>query len=241
MEQKKPKYLFIADFLKNKIEEGIYKEDSLLPTEEQIVSTFAVSRVTARNAIAHLENNGYVTRRQGKGTIVCKQRTSQTLNSLSSFTETLQAEGYAVETMYLDIALLKPPQHVMKKLNIQECDKVYLVQRTKGIEGVPIAFFRNYLVSSKVPGLEEKVAELRTHGLYQFIEKEYDFKLHSAVDMIGAYKCGPLESDFLGIPIGDPLLCDNRLTYFADGTPFECCTAVFRADKYEFRVYLENR
>lgn len=65
-----PKYRSIADFLRLEIENGLYSGKQMLPTEQLLCQRFQISRQTVRRALAVLEEEGLITRRQGSGSRV---------------------------------------------------------------------------------------------------------------------------------------------------------------------------
>ena len=236
-----PFYFKIYKSLREEIENGAYKTGDLLPSEVELGERFGVSRTTIRNALGELEKEGLVSRRRGKGTMVREPKTTQNLNYISSFTETLKEKGIQVTTGSLAVELIPAPSKIASLLNLENDEKVYLVQRTRIANDIPVAFMSNYLLARVIPGLEFKKEILRKEGLYQLLEREYGLKLHRAVETIEAYPSGPLESDLLQIPQRIPLFHTVRTTYLEDETPFEVVISVIRADKYEYKVYLEGR
>lgn len=236
-----PLYAKISRILKEEIASGFYKVGDLLPSEEELERRFGASRTTIRNALGELEREGLVLRRRGKGTIVQEPKAAQNMNVISSFTETLREKGVQVGTGIVTIELIPAPPRVLAALGLEKGEKVYLVQRTRLANGVPIAFMTNYLLARVVPGLEGKKEALREVGLYQLLEEEYGLVLKRAVETIEAYLSGPLEADILQIPEKVPLFHTVRITYLEDGTPFEMVISIIRADKYEYKVYLEGR
>lgn len=60
-----PKYEFVAKTLEKEIIERKYNDDKKLPTEEELMKVFQVSKNTIRKAIDVLVSNGYVYRVQG--------------------------------------------------------------------------------------------------------------------------------------------------------------------------------
>lgn len=236
-----PLYSRIYRTLKEEIENGVYKVGDFLPPEDELEKRFGASRTTIRNALSELEREGLILRRRGKGTIVQEPKTAQNMNFISSFTETLREKGVQVGTGIVTIELIPAPPKVLAALNLEKGEKVYLVQRTRLANGIPIAFMTNYLLARVVPRLEEKKDALRRLGLYQLLEEEYGLVLKRAVETIEAYLSGPLEADILQIPEKVPLFHTVRITYLEDGTPFEMVISIIRADKYEYKVYLEGR
>ena len=56
--------------LEQQIVQGDYQPGDLLPSENQLVETYNVSRETIRKALNLLINAGYIQKKQGKGSIV---------------------------------------------------------------------------------------------------------------------------------------------------------------------------
>ena len=103
-----PAYRQLYTSLKKEIKEGRYKPGTFLPTESEMEAEYGVSRTTVRRAISLLTNEGYLSVTQGRGTEVQDISTSQRLNKITSFTETLRQRGYRVTTQGL--ALEKIPE-----------------------------------------------------------------------------------------------------------------------------------
>ncbi len=240
-ETSKPLYRKVVDSLKHDIEGKIYAPGNLLPTEDELIKYFDTSRTTIRSAIGILEREGYVVRKQGKGTIIKDPKSAQNLNYLSSFTDSLTEKGIIVETSLLSISKINAPSRVIEELKISEAEKVYWIQRTRVADGIPIAYVNNYILARVVPGLEKRQDQLKHLGLYQLLESEYDLKLHCAVDTINVYLSGPLEAEMLQLPETIPLFHNRRTTWLEDGTPFEHVLSIIRGDMHQYKVYLENR
>lgn len=65
-----PLYQQIYDYFYERIKTGVLKKNDKIPTEKELMETFLVSRITAKNAINKLYKDGYVSRIPGKGTFV---------------------------------------------------------------------------------------------------------------------------------------------------------------------------
>lgn len=65
-----PRYLQLADLLRQRIARGIWPQQHRLPTLEALVGEFGVARVTVRQAIDILAREGLVSPQQGRGTFV---------------------------------------------------------------------------------------------------------------------------------------------------------------------------
>lgn len=70
------RYEEVGQSLRERIESGRYRQGESIPTEMELMREYGVARSTVRQAIAVLEQQGYVARRRGVGTFVqqlCKQ------------------------------------------------------------------------------------------------------------------------------------------------------------------------
>lgn len=67
---KAPLYQGIKQDLLDKIYAGLLKSDAQIPSEKELSEQFKVSRITVRRALEELEEEGFIYRRQGKGTFV---------------------------------------------------------------------------------------------------------------------------------------------------------------------------
>lgn len=233
-----PLYRKVYLALRDRIEQGEYPKGSLLPTESELEDLFNVSRVTIRKAIELLSSEGYVVTQQGRGTEVLDHKTSQKLNFISSFTETLLERGYEVTSKDCSIEKTIPPISVAADLEIDSDSKVTRLYRVRLANDKPIAIMINYIKSEIAPDLENRYRD--SESLYQTLERHYGVSIDTAVETISARVASMTEADILRIPEGAPLLVSKRITY-SNGKPFEVVKSTVVADGYEYSVFLKGR
>lgn len=119
-----PLYRKVYLSIREKIENGEYPKGSLLPTESDLQKLFNVSRVTIRKAIELLSSEGYVITQQGRGTEVLDHRTSQKLNYISSFMETLAGRGYIAYSKDSSIERMIPPVGLLLNWRLSRIPKL---------------------------------------------------------------------------------------------------------------------
>lgn len=68
-----PRYLQLADLFRRRVATGIWPSGTVLPSIEQLMEQFDVGRVTVRQAIAMLANEGLLSPQRGRGTFVTGQ------------------------------------------------------------------------------------------------------------------------------------------------------------------------
>ncbi|MGO4109684.1 GntR family transcriptional regulator [Paenibacillus sp. YAF4_2] len=92
----RPLYIQVMDIIKDRILHGVYPVDSNIPSEPQLEQEFQVSKITVRNAIKALVQEGYLETSSGKGTRVIRNTSSSKLSKLKRFTEVLVEEGHQI-------------------------------------------------------------------------------------------------------------------------------------------------
>lgn len=164
MVAKVPLYYSIMEVIKDSIINGIYPIGSLLPTETEFEEQFKVSKITVRKAIELLENDGYVTKKSGKGTTVISNSIFNKLSNGQSFSSILNQQGYQVtkentqfEYMTLD------PQHELFQHYGRQCLKI---TRCYYLDGQPYIHFTHYLPGNiQIP----ETQNLNDFSLYMYL------------------------------------------------------------------------
>ena len=87
-----PLYQQIIDYMHEKIESGEYKPGDMLPSEASLCEEFGVSRITVRNAIQYLTDEGYIVKRHGKGSFI-NDKLSKPASRFIRFTELCKEQG----------------------------------------------------------------------------------------------------------------------------------------------------
>lgn len=80
MSENEKKYVILMGDLKDQILSGQIKPGDKIPSENQLASSYKISRHTVRKALAILENEGYLTAEHGRGTF-CSERMRHQKNS----------------------------------------------------------------------------------------------------------------------------------------------------------------
>ena len=132
-------YESVYNAIKNAIINGEYIIGELLPPEPALEKKYGVSRITIRKAVELLSNNGYVVVKQGRGTTVTDPNTTQKLNYVTSFSETLKSYGYKLSTNDLHIDEVVPPESVLTNLGLDSGTAVTRIQRLLIANDKPIS------------------------------------------------------------------------------------------------------
>src|ERR1700740_3174905 len=88
-----PLYAQVEDVLAARISSGALAVGAQLPSEEELIREFNVSRTTIRVTIQNLVRQGLVEIRRGRGTFVASSRMTQELTELTGFVEDMRMLG----------------------------------------------------------------------------------------------------------------------------------------------------
>lgn len=90
-----PRYLKIKDFIRAGIENGRWPVGGKVPSENEMVELFQVSRMTARRALQELTDEGVLTRTQGLGTFVAEPKPQSNLLEIRNIADEVSARGHS--------------------------------------------------------------------------------------------------------------------------------------------------
>jgi GntR family transcriptional regulator len=111
---------------------GEFPAGSKLPNEEALCTRFSVSRITLREAVRGLIEDGYVVRRQGAGTFVTSgPALRNSLDTNFSYTEYLESSGIKVSKKVLDARLVSGDDDVAADLDLGADDSFVVIRRVR--------------------------------------------------------------------------------------------------------------
>lgn len=215
MNAKIPLYLQLYNKLRIDIENGIYEPGDKLPSETDLIAKYNTSRITIRKAVSLLANDGYVSVRQGHGTIVASPMMYNT-NCVTSLTEQLRAAGYRPSAKGIHVSRVYPPAEIVNAMGLAPRTEMVCVQRIQYADEHPVGIMTNYIFPNVVPGIEEK--ELHFTSLYRFLEEEYGIRIDTSKDNISARIADISQATTLQVPVGSPLIYVIRVS-FSEGRP----------------------
>lgn len=226
-----PIYHQLEEYIKAQIDNGDLVPDEAIPSERVYADMFQISRMTIRQALTNLVNDGYLYRQKGKGTFVNRKKFEQRLQGLTSFTEDMKERGFTPGSRLVSFEIIPSGREMAERLNLNENTPVYEIKRVRLADNVPMALETTYLPANLVKGLTEDIIN---QSLYQYIEEKLSLTIHEATQQIEASIAKEQELRLLEIEKGSPVLLILRTSLLKDGTPFEFVKSAYRADRYKF-------
>lgn len=229
-----PRYYEIEQALRARIAD--LRPDDPLPSDAMLCEEFGVSRMTARNAVQRLTQEGLVYRVPGRGTFVAEPPVHRQAGSLLSFTEEMRRRGREPSSRVLAREVREPRPAEASRLQLEPGEQVIAVRRVRIADDEPLA-------------IEEAVFPAAVAALIQAADLER-LSLHDTLvggghipsmgrARLGAEPAGDDDAVLLGVAPGSPLLVEKRVIHDQDGRPLELCESRYAGDRYGLDVQFD--
>ncbi|WP_108671609.1 phosphonate metabolism transcriptional regulator PhnF [Peribacillus acanthi] len=226
-----PIYFQLEEWMKQQIEDGKWKAGRAIPSERELSEQFKVSRMTVRQALANLVQEGILLKKKGLGTFVKEQKLEQVLLGLTSFSEEMLKRGMTPKSILINFEKITANPLVASQLAIHTNEEVFRIERIRLADDVPMAFETAYLPAHL---FGEMTKEDAYGSLYDYLQTQKGLKIQEAKQDIEALLADTRLAEFLQIKVGAPILQITRTAYLQTGTPFEYVRTAFRGDRYRF-------
>lgn len=230
-----PVYIKIHNQIKRDIEAGIWKVGDRIPSERALSGQFGVSRMTLRQALQTLVDEGILERRIGAGTYVARQKVQEKMSGTTSFSEIMRSQGKFPSSQTISYRTLSPSLSEQERLQLSETDKVVRMERIRLADRVPISFEVTTIPAYLVKDFSH--AEV-TDSFYATMAQKGHYEIGHAKQTVTATLASENIADYLNIKRGDAILRLRQITYLKDGRPFEYVRTQYAAERFEF--YLEK-
>ncbi|GHG40786.1 GntR family transcriptional regulator [Deinococcus indicus] len=237
-----PVYVQVAQGLAHRIESGQLRRGSALPAERDLAATLGVSRVTVRQALALLSQQGLLARRHGSGTFVTPPAQpgdlpSRPLSLLASFSEDVRSRGQTPGAQVLSFERARPTAHETMSLALSPNETVYRLRRLRTADGEPLAIEDSTLPASLVGELDQRAVQ--DASLYALLQAR-DLSPVRAIRHLRAVNADMHLAPLLGVSVGAALLATDRVSWLEGGRPIEYARAHYRGDRYDFVMELRG-
>lgn len=232
-----PMHVWIREELRREIVQGVLKRGEQLPSEHALASRFGVSRMTVRQGIATLIDEGLLYRRHGVGTFVAFPHLVRDHTRLTNFFDPAKGEGINARATVLELEVIPAKQKVAKALDIKVSDPVIRVKTLRFANNLPITIHDAHIPHKQFSRLLDENLEVK--DLWSLFE-QCGYKVKRAVQRIEARQATKELAKLMWIKQGAPILYKERTVYAEDGTPVEFTYCYNRGDIYSLTVSLER-
>ena len=233
-----PLYMRIKDDLKTDIKKGKYKKGDKIPTEPELSSAYDVSRITVRRAIEELSSEGYLVKKQGRGTFVSSPLLHRRIvgnHILESFSQTCMHNGVVAGARLIKREIVPARADEREFLQLPEDSLLIHIQRVRTADDMPIFMENLFLPYEKYQELMHK--NLNDGSSFEAIKEISGHMPANAVyRSIELARATTEQAQDLKIPKGDPLFLMN--VHFVDEANNPICIGrqYYIASRYMFEL-----
>ena len=209
----------IKEQLLHEMQHGVYAHADRLPRESLLAERLNISRTQLRDSLAELEREGFISRRQGLGTIINRHvlNVPVRMDLEIEFMDMVRVSGHAPSEKLCKICPAYSSA-IAVKLGIGKTDEMLLVSRVVTADDVPVIYCEDYIPKALIKHEDYTELDLETPIFYflkQFCGKEayLDLTQLHAVAAAGAI------AERLRVEPGTPLLFMDELDYDFEGNP----------------------
>jgi len=226
-----PLYHQLKTAIQRDIEGGRWKAGDRLPTEDELIARFHVSKITVRQALRELAQMGYVRREQGRGTFVQRPPLEEGPRELRSFTGEMRGHGLMASSRILEQGVVQATEEVAFPLEIGVGDRVFRLRRLRFADDEPMGVQSAFISMQLVPGID--ALSFAGASLYEILATHYSLFPAGARETHQAVLVADDVAALLRVPGGSPALAAERLTSLPDGRPLEYVQSIMRGDRYK--------
>jgi DNA-binding GntR family transcriptional regulator len=225
-----PSHARISSWLLGRLSAGKVQPHDKLPPEEELAAALGVSRMTLRQALGSLEQQGWIERRRGRsgGNFVREPQVEVDLTGLPGFTEQMRRANVRAGARVVRAQVVKAAPEVADGLDVRRDADVFEIVRVRSARREPLALEETYLPAELFPGLLDRPL---SGSLYGLMRAHYDLAPHHAQEWLEPEISSAEHAALLDIEPGTALMLVTRKASTAVGVVVEYARDRYRADR----------
>lgn len=215
----------VEEDLREKIRQGSFAPGEQLPPENELAATYGVSRATVRSALANLQREGTVVRRQGAGTYVTRAAAylDSRLEGMWDCEDMIRARGCEPSIGWWEHEEVLPGRAMKKTLRLGPNETVLVIRKVFLADGQPVIHCEDFLPRRllREPFSPQDLAE----HVFRFLEKfAGERAMYYVAQLLPTAAEGAI-AQRLECPQGTPLLLFDEVAYNVRDEAI-CCSLV---------------
>jgi GntR family transcriptional regulator len=212
---------------------GMYRPGDLLPSEKELSLQFGVNRLTVRQAVHALANQGHVRPLQGRGYQVRSATLSADVLTVISTSHYLEEHGLEARTKNLGAQVVQAQPDVADALGIQRGSDVIKIVRQRFAQDVLIALDEAYYDADKFQGL--LTADLDHHSLVDTLFKVFDLRVGRVATTLQAGIAGE-RAELLDVSPGGAVLVASTVMFDLEDRPVELGITFYHGERIKLTL-----
>ncbi len=199
-----PRHKKLYEILRRHIIEGIYKEGDLLPSENELCQLYGMTRPTVRQSLSTLAADGYITKHQGKGSIVQNLPREIGILSVSGTTSAVGSRNLKTRIIVKPVIIPWDEDFMFPLTSLERESGCIYMERLRLLEGIPIFYDISYIANINLSRITSRQFEDRS--LFQILRDHYNVEIKGGEQRIKAIPSSLKISHFLHLKKDQPVL-----------------------------------
>jgi GntR family histidine utilization transcriptional repressor len=146
-----PLYLQVKNLILRRIKSGHWSPESRIPSENELVASLGISRMTINRALRELAAEGLLVRRRGVGTFVAARESQFALLEVRNIAEEIVARGGVHSSDVHLLAREAAPVHIAEAMGVKTGAPVFHSIIVHRDQGVPVQLANRYVNPQVAP------------------------------------------------------------------------------------------
>jgi len=199
-----PQHRRLYEILRKHITDGVYIEGDLLPSENELCQLYGMTRPTVRQSLSALANGGYISKHQGKGSIVHSLPREIGILSVSGTTSAVGNRNLKTKIIIKPVLIPWPGDFMFSLSELEKESGCIYMERLRLLEGIAIFYDISYIANINLPRITARQFENRS--LFQILREHYHIEIKGGEQRIKAIHASSKISRFLHLKKDQPVL-----------------------------------
>ena len=207
-----------------------------LPNENELAAKLHINRGTLRQALAILEYEGYIVRKQKVGTFLNPYITDigVRLEDITGIFQQIKNFGFTPRVEYKDFSYAPASKPISKKLGIGDGSVLLCSQAKFYADNSPAAFVRDWVPVHLI----QKPMDIQNPGnsIFDFLDNYCNSKVKHEISEIIPIQCDQDLSEILNLPLSKLLIQLNSVVFDQKNDPVMYSELIFNDQYFKLSV-----
>jgi len=232
----RPLYRRIKEHILENIGSGAWPAGHRIPSENQFVDEFGISRMTVNRALRELSRDGVLSRVPGVGTFVREAPRQTSLIDIMNIADEIAERGHEHACQVLSLRPLTARGELAQRFEADDGIELFHLVAVHSEDGMPVQLEERFVNPEIAPdfGSQDFAAITPTEYLLKTAAVE------QVEHVVQAILPQPVQCELLQIDAGEPCLALNRRSW-SRGRVATSASLIYPSSRYELRgTYATN-
>ena len=235
-----PLYHRLYVILRERIVNGTYRPGETVPAEAELMTSFGVSRITAKRALDELSAEGLVERMRGRGTTVTRSGLLQSgggpiVAGIDGLLANLSLIGKVTSVELAEFGYVPAPLAIADDLRIPAGSIVQRAVRVRHLADRPFSHSTSFVIETL--GRTFTPEELTAIPLIDLLARA-GAAIERVQQSITATLADDVTAARLRVSVGSALLKLRRVFFDTTDRRIDCVEMLYPPDRFEYRIML---